>query len=372
MTAKQGLIPLIKSIAQTIASRLSPGANINGVLFDGSADITVPAAAGTLTGTTLASNVVNASLNAITPSGGTLAVTGTSTASSGFSLVSTNGFGDMRLLQAAGGTGWRHTLNNDGTLLVQRTTNGFTSATTFGTWSISGLAITGMLSATGQISSTKTGGGSTAGLFVSANQAALSLKTLTGATNGKTWDWVADTGSLFARVVNDADTVTTTWMQINRTGTTVDSVSIGGGTNAEGLRVTPVASAVNYIQVMGSAASGAPSLRVAGSDTNIPFGITSKGTGSVLLYTGNFARAGLVVANTASSVNHLVVYPNVTGSGPIITVDGADTNTNLTLQAKGTGIVRITSRINLASLPTSAAGLAAGDLWNDSGTLKVA
>ena len=81
---------------------------------------------------------------------------------------------------------------------------------------------------------------------------------------------------------------------------------------------------------------------------------------------------GLVVANTASSVNHLVVYPNVTGSGPIITVDGADTNTNLTLQAKGTGIVRITSRINLASLPTSAAGLAAGDLWNDSGTLKVA
>ena len=314
MTAKQGLIPLIKSIAQTIASRLSPGANINGVLFDGSADITVPAAAGTLTGTTLASNVVNASLNAITPSGGTLAVTGTSTASSGFSLVSTNGFGDMRLLQAAGGTGWRHTLNNDGTLLVQRTTNGFTSATTFGTWSISGLAITGMLSATGQISSTKAGGGSTAGLFVSANQAALSLKTLTGATNGKTWDWVADTGSLFARVVNDADTVTTTWMQINRTGTTVDSISIGGATGAESLRVTPLAGAVNYLTLRGA----------------------------------------------------------TTGSSPTISVDGADTNTDLTLQAKGTGIVRINSRINLASLPTSAAGLAAGDLWNDSGTLKVA
>ena len=108
--------------------------------------VTAAVPAGTLTGATLASNVVNASLNAITPSGGTLAVTGTSTASSGFSLVSTNGFGDMRLLQAAGGTGWRHTLNNDGTLLVQRTTNGFTSATTFGTWSISGLAITGALS----------------------------------------------------------------------------------------------------------------------------------------------------------------------------------------------------------------------------------
>ena len=76
MTAKQGLIPLIKSIAQTIASRLSPGANINGVLFDGSADITVPAAAGTLTGTTLASNVVNASVNSITPTGGSLYLPG--------------------------------------------------------------------------------------------------------------------------------------------------------------------------------------------------------------------------------------------------------------------------------------------------------
>ena len=280
MTAKQGLIPLIKSIAQTIASRLSPGANINGVLFDGSADITVPAAAGTLTGTTLASNVVNASLNSITPTSSALYVE--------------------------------------------------TATPALGLWD--------------------TGGG----------------------TNSKLWDMRASTGSMFFRVVNDASSSATSWMQVNRTATTVDSISIGGATGAESLRVVPVASSVNLVQAMGSATTGFVQLSAQGSDTNIPFGITSKGTGSVLLYTGNFARAGLVVANTASSVNHLVVYPNVTGSGPIITVDGADTNTNLTLQAKGTGIVRITSRINLASLPTSAAGLAAGDLWNDSGTLKVA
>jgi len=51
------------------ATKLAATKNINGVAFDGSADITVTAAAGTLTGTTLASNVVSSSLTSV----GTLA-----------------------------------------------------------------------------------------------------------------------------------------------------------------------------------------------------------------------------------------------------------------------------------------------------------
>lgn len=47
------------------SSRLTPGRNINGVLFNGTENITVPAAAGTLTGNTLASNVVESSLTVI-------------------------------------------------------------------------------------------------------------------------------------------------------------------------------------------------------------------------------------------------------------------------------------------------------------------
>ncbi len=76
MTFRQGATPLEKSIAQTVASRLDPGATINDVLFTGAAPIVVAAAAGTLTGTTLNSTVVNSSLNSVTPTGGTLAVTG--------------------------------------------------------------------------------------------------------------------------------------------------------------------------------------------------------------------------------------------------------------------------------------------------------
>jgi hypothetical protein len=47
------------------ATKLAATKNINGVPFDGSADITVTAAAGTLTGTTLASNVLTSSLTSV-------------------------------------------------------------------------------------------------------------------------------------------------------------------------------------------------------------------------------------------------------------------------------------------------------------------
>src|SRR5579884_1894971 len=46
----------------TNASVLNPGATINGVTFTGGSNITVAAAAGTLTGAALASNVINSSL----------------------------------------------------------------------------------------------------------------------------------------------------------------------------------------------------------------------------------------------------------------------------------------------------------------------
>jgi hypothetical protein len=47
------------------ATKLAATKNINGIAFDGSADVTIAAAAGTLTGTTLAANVVSSSLTTI-------------------------------------------------------------------------------------------------------------------------------------------------------------------------------------------------------------------------------------------------------------------------------------------------------------------
>lgn len=51
-----------RQVTAGFSAVLTPGADINGVLFTGASNIIVTAAAGTLTGTTLASNVVNSSL----------------------------------------------------------------------------------------------------------------------------------------------------------------------------------------------------------------------------------------------------------------------------------------------------------------------
>jgi len=104
------------------ATALQTARNINGVSFNGTADITVTAAAGTLTGTTLASNVVSSSLTSV----GTLAnltvtnpITGSVTGSSGSTTgnaatatalqtartingVSFNGTADITVTAAAG------------------------------------------------------------------------------------------------------------------------------------------------------------------------------------------------------------------------------------------------------------------------------
>jgi hypothetical protein len=59
--------------------------------------------------------------------------------------------------------------------------------------------------------------------------------------------------------------------------------SIGGYIGSESLRATPTASAVNYVNVIGAITTASPAIQAAGSDTNIDLVLTPKGTG-VLQY----------------------------------------------------------------------------------------
>ena len=61
----------------------------------------------------------------------------------------------------------------------------------------------------------------------------------------------------------------------------VGTTSIGGTVGSESLRVTPVASAVNFLDVLGSVTTASPSIAATGSDTNIGITLTPKGTGVV-------------------------------------------------------------------------------------------
>jgi hypothetical protein len=72
------------------------------------------------------------------------------------------------------------------------------------------------------------------------------------------------------------------------------------------------------------------------------------------------------------SPNDAFIYNAVAGdisilndfaTGSIKFAAGGSSTAHLTIKSNG--------RINMSSLPTSATGLSAGDLWNDGGTLKI-
>jgi len=79
-------------------------------------------------------------------------------------------------------------------------------------------------------------------------------------------------------------------------------ISLGATTGAESLRVTPVTSAVNCLEVTGAITTAAPSLIATGSDTNIDIKLTPKGTGVVQYGTytaGAVAQAGYITIKDA-------------------------------------------------------------------------
>lgn len=119
------------TITATTAATFATARNINGVPFNGSADVTVPAAAGTLTGATLASGVTASSLTSFgssaTISGAT--ISGTTTNSGTISGGSING-ATLNAASTIGGV--------SGTTLAADQT-GWTSWTPTTSWTLNGL-----------------------------------------------------------------------------------------------------------------------------------------------------------------------------------------------------------------------------------------
>lgn len=113
------------------------------------------------------------------------------------------------------------------------------------------------------------------------------------------------------------------------------------GQDAPQFAVARTASAVNYVSVNGAPAGLSPQFRAIGSDTNVNFGFMTKGTGSYFFYsnatasTVQFAISG----SATSAVNYVTALGTVTGSGPGFTATGSDTNIDIKLNAKGTGVV---------------------------------
>lgn len=123
--------------------------------------------------------------------------------------------------------------------------------------------------------------------------------------------------------------------RVANTGT----ISLGAAPGSESLRVTPVASAVNYLSAYGGATGQGPQLRFEGSDTNINGYYDTKGTGAHLFRTNVYGGAPtqFVVAHTASAVNYMLIAGNTTGNGCIFRPEGSDTNIPMNFTSKGSG-----------------------------------
>jgi hypothetical protein len=158
------------------------------------------------------------------------------------------------------------------------------------------------------------------------------------------------------------------------------TTSIGGLVGSESLRVTPVASTVNYLNVSGGVTGSFPTLTAQGSDTNIGLTITAKGTSPILTQSNGFQiqnAAGvlqLLVVSTASAVNYLQATGAVTTGAPILSAQGSDANIDIALTPKGTGGVRFTGPLlpnNLAGTSgqvLTSAGAGAVPTWTNAGT----
>lgn len=117
------------------------------------------------------------------------------------------------------------------------------------------------------------------------------------------------------------------------------------------------ASQANYLRANGAAAAGKVSLQALGSDPNVGFDIAAKGSGVLGLQSNN--AFAFVITNPTSAVNYIQGTGAITGTGPLITVNGTDTNAALRLSAKGAAPVSTLSPLQLpsftvATLPAAA------------------
>ena len=111
--------------------------------------------------------------------------------------------------------------------------------------------------------------------------------------------------------------------------------NISMGNSGTQFLVAPTTSAVNYVQVTGSVTGVPPVISAQGSDTNVHLTLLSKGSNGIRLSTAGASNIQAFVSHTASAVNYVQVTGAVTGGGPIISTQGSDTNAELKLRSKG-------------------------------------
>jgi hypothetical protein len=140
-------------------------------------------------------------------------------------------------------------------------------------------------------------------------------------------------GTINNTVIGGTTPAAGTFTTLTATGQT----SLGGVAGSESFRVTTPISAPNaYVKVFGSP-FGFGYLSTDGSATSSGLLFSSKGGAEVSTYTNAFGQKQFSVTHTTSAVNNLQVTGAATGSGPVLSAQGSDTNIDINYTTKGTG-----------------------------------
>lgn len=354
--------PILNQNTTGSAATLTTPRAINGVNFDGSAAITITAAAGTLTGTTLNSTVVSSSLTSV----GTLTnltvtnpINGSITGNAATVITNANLTGAITSIGNATSLG-SFTSAQLATALTDETGTGAnvfaTSATlvtpilgtpqsgvlTNCTGTASGLTagnvttnanLTGPITSVGNATSiaSQTGTGTTFAMSVS--------PTFTGTVNGAIAIWSSTNTA--ASFIPSGSSIPTNGIYLPFANT----VGIASRSLAIAQFINPT-SAVNYFLFEGASTGTNPFIQVSSLvDTNIGFDILPQGTGGVNLWSQNgIAIQSGTEGGTGTPVNYIQALNCGTGFNPSIMAAGSDTNIGWNFASKGTGSLFFNTR----------------------------
>jgi len=334
------------------AASLTTSRNINGVAFDGTADITVTANAATLSGTTLKSTVVNSSLTSVGTLG-SLSVTGNVTAG-GFSGPHYGSGAGLTSIPNGALTNSSITVNGSAISLGGSATVTANAATLTGT-TLNATVVASSLTSVGNITS-----GTWSGSVIQPAYIATLNQNTTGSaaslTTSRNINGVAFNGTADITVTANAATLTGTTLASGVTASSLTSVgnltslSASGNISTTGNVVAAkfYGDGSNLTSIPASALSGtASSITVSGAAT----------VGSVVA--GNISISATADAITSSGT--LTLDPNPTGSGGLVVIQGNLQVTGTTTTVNSTTVEVADLNITLAKdAATAAAANGAG------------
>jgi hypothetical protein len=257
----------------------------------------------------------------------------------------------------SGGTGSGATLNTNftvnSTFTITNAGSGYIEqpTVTFSGGGGSGAAAYATVGGTPQIK----GLGSLLNFYVANQNIALQLED-TGGTGTAYWKFRAANGATNPLMISSA-----AGGQIATAGTS--PLILQTNSSIAQLHVSHTASAVNYVQVTGSATGAAASslggLSFTGSDASPNFAIGTKGTGYIAFYGGAATNVQAFRINTTSAANTgnlLQVQGAAAGSAPSILAiagtSGTDTNIDIKFTPLGTGVVQFGTYTGTILTPT--------------------